>query len=537
MSTVTPIIKCILIGKESLAYECAKRLLDHPEYQLLAIISTDPLLQTLADERNTPCFSNSESWLSSEKQPDFDYLFSIINGMVLTPQLLNLPRRGAINFHDSLLPRYAGLHATSWAILNQESIHGVTWHMMSEGIDTGEIIKQKKVKVGPDDTALLLNMKCYEVALDLFDEITDDLQRIYLITQPQDLSQRSYYGSNDKPPFGGVLNFSDSSENLYRSWRAMYFGHHPNDFASCKLLVGSKCFIIHEMRTAPTVGTHKPGQIITITNEYLHIATKTNTILITSLKTLEGLPCSTQEFKQLTQLNEGDVLPAANQDMLSHLSSQINQLSPNEPFWVNERRSVSPTTFPYFSHATAKSCTSSQKKINFQDLPQINNIEMDWEISILSFIAIYLFRLTNKNEISLGITIPQYIDEAEGPFFSNTVPLNIKIEPHFTFRDIYYLIEKQKNLIDKNATYLNDITYRYADLIETASAYLGIYPCLIEVRDKNYVLKNDQKELNTPHFKILIDKDARECMLILSSSSQEDIKPKELVKHIHAHLS
>ena len=79
------------------------------------------------------------------EKTSFDFLFSIVNSQILFPSLLKLPREFAINFHDALLPKYAGVHATSWAIFNQEKTHGITWHVMSEIVDSGDILKQVSI--------------------------------------------------------------------------------------------------------------------------------------------------------------------------------------------------------------------------------------------------------------------------------------------------------------------------------------------------------------------------------------------------------
>ncbi len=55
-----------------------------------------------------------------------------------------------------------GMHATSWAILNQEKEHGITWHIATEKIDSGDILKQVSLSVSENETALSLNLKCFE---------------------------------------------------------------------------------------------------------------------------------------------------------------------------------------------------------------------------------------------------------------------------------------------------------------------------------------------------------------------------------------
>ena len=68
-------------------------------------------------------------------------------------EVLELPRHGAVNVHDALLPRYAGFGAVNWAIRNGESVTGLTAHYMDAEFDTGPIITQRRVEIGPHDTA------------------------------------------------------------------------------------------------------------------------------------------------------------------------------------------------------------------------------------------------------------------------------------------------------------------------------------------------------------------------------------------------
>ncbi len=101
----------------------------------------------------------------------FDYLLSIANLRVIPANVLALPLRGAIDFHDGPLPRYAGLHATSWALLHGERTHGVTWHAIAGGIDEGDILAQELVEIEDDERALTLNAKCYEAGIRTFEPL------------------------------------------------------------------------------------------------------------------------------------------------------------------------------------------------------------------------------------------------------------------------------------------------------------------------------------------------------------------------------
>ena len=80
-------------------------------------------------------------------------------------------RVGAFNLHPGPLPRYAGMNAPSWAILNGESRHGVTLHWMEKGIDTGPIAYQSNFDLKPDDTGLSVSSRCARLGLELIQQL------------------------------------------------------------------------------------------------------------------------------------------------------------------------------------------------------------------------------------------------------------------------------------------------------------------------------------------------------------------------------
>jgi methionyl-tRNA formyltransferase len=74
-------------------------------------------------------------------------------GQILKPETLRLPRLGCLNIHASLLPKYRGASPIQSAILNQERETGVTLMWMNEGLDTGDIFLQEKVRIGRRESA------------------------------------------------------------------------------------------------------------------------------------------------------------------------------------------------------------------------------------------------------------------------------------------------------------------------------------------------------------------------------------------------
>jgi methionyl-tRNA formyltransferase len=70
----------------------------------------------------------------------------------IAPRVFGIPRHGALNVHDSLLPQYGGFAPLNWALINGEQQVGVTAHLMNEELDRGDIVLQHSVQVEPKDT-------------------------------------------------------------------------------------------------------------------------------------------------------------------------------------------------------------------------------------------------------------------------------------------------------------------------------------------------------------------------------------------------
>ena len=82
----------------------------------------------------------------SELKPDL--IVSITGNQIFKKSLLNIPKNGILNLHTSLLPKYRGLMPTFWVLKNKEKETGVSVFFVDEGIDTGPILVQKKIKLG-----------------------------------------------------------------------------------------------------------------------------------------------------------------------------------------------------------------------------------------------------------------------------------------------------------------------------------------------------------------------------------------------------
>jgi methionyl-tRNA formyltransferase len=112
-------------------------------------------VKNFALEKNIPVLQpeslKDDDFISklTEIQPD---LFIIIAFRILPAEVFRIPKYGSINLHASLLPKYRGAAPINWAIMNGETESGITTFFLNEKVDTGNIILQKKVPIGIDET-------------------------------------------------------------------------------------------------------------------------------------------------------------------------------------------------------------------------------------------------------------------------------------------------------------------------------------------------------------------------------------------------
>jgi methionyl-tRNA formyltransferase len=86
---------------------------------------------------------------------------------MLPESVWNMPEKGTFNLHASLLPHYRGAAPINWAVINGETETGVTTFLLKHEIDTGNLIFQEKVKIGPEETAGELHDKLMGVGAKL----------------------------------------------------------------------------------------------------------------------------------------------------------------------------------------------------------------------------------------------------------------------------------------------------------------------------------------------------------------------------------
>ena len=105
-----------------------------------------------------------------------DAIIVVGYGRIIPQWMIDLPRLGNLNLHASLLPKYRGAAPIQWAVANGESVTGVTTMRIDAGLDTGDILMQREIPIGLQDTAETLGPKLASVGAELMVETLRGLE-------------------------------------------------------------------------------------------------------------------------------------------------------------------------------------------------------------------------------------------------------------------------------------------------------------------------------------------------------------------------
>jgi methionyl-tRNA formyltransferase len=139
-------------------------------------------------------------------------------GKILRPEVLNLPDRGCLNLHASLLPRHRGAAPVAAAILAGDAETGVSLMRMDPGLDTGPVLAQRRIPIRPDDTGGSLTRALAELAGEILRDCFPVYIRGELVARPQEDSLATYAPQLKKED--GKLDFHEPAEILARRVRA-----------------------------------------------------------------------------------------------------------------------------------------------------------------------------------------------------------------------------------------------------------------------------------------------------------------------------
>jgi len=211
-----------------------------------------------------------------------DAIIVVAYGRIIPPWMLALSRIGCINLHGSLLPKYRGAAPIQWAVAMGDAITGNTTMLLEEGLDTGPILLQQSVEIGPDKTAVDLFEELAAAGAPLLVESLAGLNAGTIHPQPQNHAGATFAPILDRED--GRIDFAArAAHEIYNRWRG--FQPWPGAFTT---LEGKKLIAHRLSASTPTnLGLANPGAI-QIENHRLFAACAGNTWIELIEVQLEG---------------------------------------------------------------------------------------------------------------------------------------------------------------------------------------------------------------------------------------------------------
>ena len=317
---------CVLLGDQSLTIACGDVIVAGG-HQIAAVVSQDADVAAWAVGQGVPVVPRPGDLLGLDLGT-VDWVLSIANLALIPDAVLALGQKGAVNFHDGPLPRYAGLNTPAWAVINREARHGVSWHMIEGGVDEGDLLAQVMIDIASDDTAFSLNSKCYAAGMESFAAVLSQLEADALDRQQQDLSERSYFAKDTRPD---ALNFEISADEICALVRGLDFGGYWNPLGVAKIKLADDVLCV---RVADMVeGQSTAGSILEVAADRLVVACADGAVALSGITTLDGSP-----INLVQQAAVGDVVIGAPIADPAEVKA--------EPYWRKALAGLSPVPVP-----------------------------------------------------------------------------------------------------------------------------------------------------------------------------------------------
>jgi len=306
-------MKIVFMGTPGFAVPSLNALIESEDEVVGVVTKTDkpqgrgqriesPPIKILSQQYGIPILQpeklKTEEFFNELKSFNPDLICVTAYGKILPKNILELPPRGGINVHASLLPKYRGAAPINWAIINGEKNTGITTMLMDEGMDTGDILLQEEMPIDEEDTGETLSEKLSHIGAELLIQTIKLLKENKLSPIPQDHSKATYASMLKKED--GLIDWSKSAQEIRNSIRGTLPWPGAYTFLEGKNL---KIY-----RAIVSLGQGKPGLVIISTRGTLRVATGAGAIDIHELQIEGGKRLPIEAFLSGRKIKEGIIL-------------------------------------------------------------------------------------------------------------------------------------------------------------------------------------------------------------------------------------
>lgn len=294
-------MRVVFMGTPDIAATCLERILedgfqvvgvytqpDRPKNRGMKLAQSP--VKTLALAHGIPVFQpesfREEAEVDALRALQPDVVAVVAYGRILPQKVLDVPEKGCINIHASLLPEYRGSAPYQWAVLDGKEKTGVTAMYLVREMDAGDMIKQVETPIGPEETAGELLSRLAVLGAELLSGTLTALERGSVEATPQDPERVTYAPMLDKSFC--PIDWSRSAGQVHNQVR----GLHPWPVATAE--IGGTRFKIH--KTKVVEGRGAPGQILGLTKTGLTVACGEGAVEIQRLQADGGKPMAAADY-------------------------------------------------------------------------------------------------------------------------------------------------------------------------------------------------------------------------------------------------
>ena len=210
-------------------------------------------------------------------------------GRILPPVILDLPPRGCVNVHGSLLPKYRGAAPIQWALINGETETGITTMLMDPGMDTGPMLMQERLAILPEETAGELASRLAPLGGRLLTETIQGLLGGSIKPIAQDAALATLAPLLKKED--GVIDWQEASTEIVDRVRGL------TPWPGASTYYGEERWLIRRVEASDTGDSvTEPGTILAVTRDAVRVAAGTGSVLIQELQPSSGKRLAMKQY-------------------------------------------------------------------------------------------------------------------------------------------------------------------------------------------------------------------------------------------------
>ncbi|HEX9060829.1 MAG TPA: methionyl-tRNA formyltransferase [Clostridia bacterium] len=229
-----------------------------------------------------------------------DLFITCAYGRILTKEVLSIPPLGCINVHASLLPAYRGAAPIQWAVINGEKVTGITTMFTDEGLDTGDMLLSRELKIGDDTIAGELHDQLSVMGAELLKDTLLQLSEGTLKRIPQPNEGVTYAPIIEKDI--GRLDFTKSAKQLHDLVRG------TNPWPVAFTFLKGERMRVFKTDVLDKVSECEPGTIINVDDEGILVACGNGILRISELQFDSSKRMSVQSYLRGHTIDKGEKL-------------------------------------------------------------------------------------------------------------------------------------------------------------------------------------------------------------------------------------